>query len=669
MGRPKEKSEADLKRAKAERARMQRCRQVNIRENISQWNEIKLEYGFQHDGEVAKFLIDSYKESEKPRKKRRITSTPLTGHIDLPGLSGTSISSVTSDRDPNGRKVGVVVKTEIKESRQPPEKKTFASFEEIGSEKEAGEEYDSADETYVPSTWEMSIWHTENKELPTEEPDEVEVEEDLNLEVHDIEIPKLEEDISDETPHIQKLKQLSQEDIDGRMFLVSESCLLPLLSTLHLNCNKCKGTTVVKLKKNGSGVFCDWVCSNNHIVNSWSSQPLLRNSVMLGDTKLSTAITLSGNNYTKIALLFRFMNIGVPTKSTFNKIQTNCTVPTVDDFWTKIKAAAREDVRGQDVVVSGNGQMDSPGYCAKYCTYTVMDQKSKKIVAMEIVDKRECQLKAGLMEATGFKRALTDLQNTVNVTEVVTDAHPQISSIMRKQFPSIIHSWDMWHGAKTFSRKLCAASQEKGNDAIKPWIGPIINHFFYSAETCCGDDMLLKTRLVSVLNHVSNRHEWGHGGCNHGPLTDGEKQKEWINPTGIEMETLEKIITAPRFLNTMKYYVTCQTTSELESFNNHILMYVSKRHAYSYDVYKCRCQIAAIDYMKHLDRPYRKNKKGSPCSARKYSKSANCWSVQPLKVAKDYTHIPGLMKNIINLFCMGEAPMLHPAAVKDSHPS
>ncbi|WAR26757.1 hypothetical protein MAR_012461 [Mya arenaria] len=271
MGRPKEKSEADLKRAKAERARMQRCRQVNIRENISQWNEIKLEYGFQHDGEVAKFLIDSYKESEKPRKKRRITSTPLTGHIDLPGLSALKKSA---QKKKLGRNMILLMR------------------------------------------------HTENKELPTEEPDEVEVEEDLNLE----------------------------------------------------------------------------------------------------------------------------------------------------------------------------------------------------------------------------------------------------------------------------------ASQEKGNDAIKPWIGPIINHFFYSAETCCGDDMLLKTRLVSVLNHVSNRHEWGHGGCNHGPLTDGEKQKE--------------------------------TTSELESFNNHILI-----------------------------------------SARKYSKSANCWSVQPLKVAKDYTHIPGLMKNIINLFCMGEAPMLHPAAVKDSHPS
>ncbi|KAH3810000.1 hypothetical protein DPMN_138382 [Dreissena polymorpha] len=30
------------------------------------------------------------------------------------------------------------------------------------------------------------------------------------------------------------------------------------------------------------------------------------------------------------------------------------------------------------------------------------------------------------------------------------------------------------------------------------------------------------------------------------------------------------------------------TTSELESFNNHLLMYAPKRNAFSYAVYRCR---------------------------------------------------------------------------------
>lgn len=75
--------------------------------------------------------------------------------------------------------------------------------------------------------------------------------------------------------------------------------------------------------------------------------------------------------------------------------------------------------------------MDSPGHSAQFCTYTMMDQADKDIIAMEIVDKRECSLKATLLEATGFKKAMRDLDSAgVKVVEVVTDAHPQISSIM-----------------------------------------------------------------------------------------------------------------------------------------------------------------------------------------------------------------------------------------------
>lgn len=75
--------------------------------------------------------------------------------------------------------------------------------------------------------------------------------------------------------------------------------------------------------------------------------------------------------------------------------------------------------------------MDSPGHSAKYCTYTVMNQDDKNILAMEIVDKRECQLKSGTMEAEGFRRSVRSLQEQgVVLKEIVTDAHPQISSIM-----------------------------------------------------------------------------------------------------------------------------------------------------------------------------------------------------------------------------------------------
>ncbi|KAH3773512.1 hypothetical protein DPMN_174874 [Dreissena polymorpha] len=53
------------------------------------------------------------------------------------------------------------------------------------------------------------------------------------------------------------------------------------------------------------------------------------------------------------------------------------------------------------------------------------------------------------------------------------------------------------------------------------------------------------------------------------------------------------------------------TTSELESVNYHPLMYAPKRNAFSYAVYRCRCQLAAMDYSKHLNRPVLLDKEGN----------------------------------------------------------
>lgn len=74
--------------------------------------------------------------------------------------------------------------------------------------------------------------------------------------------------------------------------------------------------------------------------------------------------------------------------------------------------------------------MDSPGHCAKYCTYSMMENDSKKIIAIETLYKREVGKKSTNMEKAGFQRALEDVRSSNNVTEVVTDAHLQIGALM-----------------------------------------------------------------------------------------------------------------------------------------------------------------------------------------------------------------------------------------------
>ena len=81
----------------------------------------------------------------------------------------------------------------------------------------------------------------------------------------------------------------------------------------------------------------------------------------------------------------------------------------------------------------GDGRMDSPGFSAKYCTYTAMDCKSKRILDIQVIDKRETGLKSPNMELMGLNKVRGHLEKKkITVVEIVTDAHPQIMAMLSK---------------------------------------------------------------------------------------------------------------------------------------------------------------------------------------------------------------------------------------------
>ena len=83
---------------------------------------------------------------------------------------------------------------------------------------------------------------------------------------------------------------------------------------------------------------------------------------------------------------------------------------------------------------SGDGRMDSPGHCAQYCTYTGIENDSKKVVSIITMDKRETEKKSTNLEKASFVKMMEELKDKdANVVEVVTDAHLQIGAVMSKQ--------------------------------------------------------------------------------------------------------------------------------------------------------------------------------------------------------------------------------------------
>lgn len=86
---------------------------------------------------------------------------------------------------------------------------------------------------------------------------------------------------------------------------------------------------------------------------NWTSQPAFKFGMLAGDFMLGTNILLSGNNYSKVALLFHFMNMGMLSATSFYRIQDTYCVDTIAEFWDDKRSEVIQRLQDQDVVCLG----------------------------------------------------------------------------------------------------------------------------------------------------------------------------------------------------------------------------------------------------------------------------------------------------------------------------
>ncbi|XP_052395616.1 uncharacterized protein LOC127943302 [Carassius gibelio] len=260
----------------------------------------------------------------------------------------------------------------------------------------------------------------------------------------------------------------------------------------------------------------------------------------------------------------------------------------------------------------GDARMDSPGFCAQYCTYSTMENETKHIISMVNIDKRETMRNSVVMEKEAFQQTFEALRQEINLTEICTNAHSQISALFNKgkyRDSGVHHTLDVWHGSKNLSKKIHAAGQQKGCAILQMWNKDICNHFWYCCKTADTYEEFIDM-CVGVLHHVTGEHTWALGECKHGPLLD-DRDKELIESGSVAHERLAEIILDERWLKVVPKYLNFRSTADLESFHNHILMYASKRFSFSPPVYAACTMLAGLDYNHHLHRPARRKADGT----------------------------------------------------------
>lgn len=224
-------------------------------------------------------------------------------------------------------------------------------------------------------------------------------------------------------------------------------CSLDLLLQLfqekcrHPTCNNKVSTTHNLI---GTSVVINWVCTSGHCGKFWSSYNC--NGVFATNLQTAAAILFSGNNFSKVDQFARFLGLSFISSSSFFRFQKHYCIPVVDEWWKWQQSKVQSKLKGKNLVVSGDGQCDSPGYSAKNLCYYLMEMDTSYIIDLQIMDKRQTGLKSPNMERDALKIILERLKNVLSIIEVVTDASSSIIKLIGK-----VNLFQKWIIGTTFT--------------------------------------------------------------------------------------------------------------------------------------------------------------------------------------------------------------------------
>ncbi|CAJ0961861.1 unnamed protein product [Ranitomeya imitator] len=409
--------------------------------------------------------------------------------------------------------------------------------------------------------------------------------------------------------HGEECVQTINETVTERKLIVFESCLDNLFKKVKCQeVNGCKHLIVSTRKiVDGSYIKVIGTCRLGHQGQIFQSQPKIGNFAA-GNILLASAILFSGLNFQKVHELLNIFGVLSISEKTFYRYQSKFLFPAIDIAWKTEQANVKKEIITKNIIVSGDGQCDSPGHSAKYCVYTVMDTISDKIIDFEVVQQTQCTSSVA-MENYGFKVCMDRLLNSgFKIKIFASDRHVSIRSRMRKDYSDINHQFDVWHYAKSVKKKLKAASQSKLSKEITPWIDKIALHLWWSIKTCNDNVELLQEKWLSCLQHITNTHDWDgcnmYHQCSHGPLVEDTEDGQifWLKKETPPYMNIQKIVTSPQLLKDLPHLVHNCHTGALENFHSLVLKYRPKRIHFGIDSMEARTKLAALTHNYNVGR-------------------------------------------------------------------
>ncbi|VDH92225.1 Hypothetical predicted protein, partial [Mytilus galloprovincialis] len=418
-----------------------------------------------------------------------------------------------------------------------------------------------------------------------------------------------------------------------------ESCLKSLFGrVICTDCGEPIAADASEIIYNGTAMKVKFLCMKGH-QTSWESQPLVNNKPA-GNLMVATAVILSGETFARLSHFAEILSLKFIGSTQFYSLQKDIAIPAIDRYYTMQRDVILQQLHGKQLILGGDGRCDSPGFSAKYCTYTFMDSATGVIPDFSLVQVSETT-SSNKMELIGFQRSLASIEAAdLTVGVVVTDRHVQIRKAMTTDHSDKKHQFDVWHLSKSIKKKILAIKPKKLLNEVKPWIPSICNHIWYCSRQAHGDSDKLEETWRSLLCHISNRHTFPGKivtQCGHPPLSpDDIRKKKWLNQDSQAYAALEKVVTDKLILRDIRQLDLFCHTGALETYHSMMLKYCPKRLEFEYASMVARTQLAVVDNNVNIGRNQKTDANGKLSFATRCPKSTGRWTARKIYEKKDY---------------------------------
>ena len=171
-----------------------------------------------------------------------------------------------------------------------------------------------------------------------------------------------------------------------KKWIVNESKLMQLFTT----CQQC-GVLIEeedkKVTTSGTRIHIKWSCMKGHS-GEWESCSQLR-GMPENNLLVASSILFTGSTFTEIFDWAELLNLQIPKKTTFYSLQSTYLIPVIEyayrDHHEEMMSNLQLQTVGGGISICGDGRSDSPGFCAKYTTYSFMSNETQEIIMVDLV--------------------------------------------------------------------------------------------------------------------------------------------------------------------------------------------------------------------------------------------------------------------------------------------